>query len=258
MNRVKVSLPITSQTHSDYMVNCLPDFEIIAERHKRLIRAELDVSDEVEIDTWKYINSALASLSIIADGVFSRVVWDKKGALGGIKFLSKTPPEVFGTGIMVSQDKKLNPEVAPLLKSGFQKIYQKISKNGEAFAILIFYTVSSWFFNCDLIRESTINYFTVVESIASTVTPNLRQKAVHDLKDIYRAMDQLKIDDSHRSLVRKAYILRGEVAHGHPKHLILAQHSLGSHPSSSWSLKEPALECKKAADIFLRAFFELS
>ncbi|MFH1767383.1 MAG: hypothetical protein ABH826_04860 [Patescibacteria group bacterium] len=232
--------------------------EIVKERRQHhFIQGEVSVGVEVDIDMWEHIDSFLASLSVNGEGVFSRVVWNYFGGESEIAFLTPQPSEIGGTGLRVMNDADLDVSRKNLYLDSFNKILQRVKSDKKDFSVLVLYTVSNWFFNTDLIREAGINYFSVVETIASIKRPNLWRRSAYSLRDIHGAMDDLQIDNSNRGIIDEAYKMRGDLAHGHPKHLILAQHSLGAHPATSWSIKAPSLKCKEAADIFLQGFFGL-
>lgn len=257
MNRIKVSSQIKSTTHQNYSLDCTPDFSIRQENQDYFIDGELNVGKEVQIDAWRAVDSFLAGLSIIEKGVFSRIVWNRHNLKSSIKFLTPPPNELPGTGLQVSDVNQINLINRDLYIEAYVNIYEKAVKDNNAFAILSTYTVSNWFFNDDLIREAGINYFCVVEAIASIKLPNLWEKSVYNLKDIHKAMVLLGIEKKELDIIDEAHNARGELAHGHPKHLLLSQHVLKSQPVSSGILKKPALICKSAADLVLKKYFNI-
>jgi len=259
-HKVKLDIEITSTSHMNYTLDFpskqLQITTIKDGKDKYFLKTgEITISPAVEIDSWKYADSFLAALSITDDGVFSRVVWERQGALQGIHFCLPKPSTIDGVGVSVHSVNPLDLSKEAQYLAAFDRIYERVNSDEKAFAILTFYSVSNWFLNAGLIREAAINYFSVVEAIATITIPDFRGKTVYEMKDILKAMSYLKIDSSVEPAVRQAYGIRGDISHGNAKYLTIIQHSLGANPTSSASLREPALACKAAADIFLKRYF---
>src|SRR4051812_27924433 len=105
-NTLEVKIEITSSTHHNFSLDCSPYFKIIQERYMYFITGVLTVGDQVDTDIWKQVDSFLAALSIVENGIFSRTIWTKGTKNNAIKWLTPPPRELAGTGIMVMQDNK--------------------------------------------------------------------------------------------------------------------------------------------------------
>lgn len=258
---VLAKIPMESSTHQDFEIGEFGKYKeklsIRKERNGYVCYLETYVTESsVESEIWRVIDSLCLSLSITQDGVFSRQVSSIKGALGGIEFLGAIPPTAPGTGISVLDVKNLERSLLPEAEYIFEKFELGTPRNENFYSLLIAYTVSCRFFNTQMIRESAINFFSVVEMVATLVLPPLiAAKSVYKETDLHKAAKKLGINNFNE--LDEAYDIRGELAHGHTKHLLLMQHSLGEQPISGWFIREPALKCKKAADMFLRKFLGL-
>lgn len=258
---VLVKIPIESSTHQDFEISSFGKYKeklsIRKERNGYVCYLETYVTESsIESEIWRVIDSLCLSLSITQDGVFSRLVSSIKGALGGIEFLGAIPPTAPGTGINVLDVKNFELNFLPEAELFFKKFETETPHNENIYSLLIAYTVSCRFFNTQLIRESAINFFSVVEMVATLVLPPMiAAESVYKETDLHKAAKALGINNF--SELDEAYDVRGELAHGHTKHLLLMQHSLGEQTISGWFIREPALKCKKAADMFLRKFLRL-
>lgn len=255
---VQITLPIISTTHDGFELARFglmgEKLNISKDRNTYNVNLETEVTeDNIEKHIWKIIDSLCVALSITQPGVFSRAVYyGKGGGLAGIKWLGDSPPSAAATGVSVMDINLFDTSKMSEAESVFDKLLNKIDNDSTLKAVMIAYTVSCRFFNLDIIRESAINFFTVAEIVASQTLPRtLSDKSTYQLKDLQKAGKQLGIENE---LIENSYKVRGELAHGHEKHLLLMEHSLGEHEISSYSLKLPALECKKIADSFVLGY----
>ena len=262
----KKHYPILVEALIDSAVHELFDISSFASYGDRLsiktVRGVHECKFETEITEEEGVTPALdiidtlcMSLSIVQQGIFSRRINEAHSSLAGIKWLSGSPPSFPCQGLIVTENKDFDYRLMPKVEALFNNFLRIRARDEGEYAILIEYTVSSRFFNTQMIRESALNYFSIVEMIASIILPSsIANRSVYSLSALHRAAKKLCIDPR---LVDEAYRLRGELAHGHSKHLLLMQHSLGEHQISSWSLKTPALSCKNIADEFINKYLEL-
>lgn len=203
------------------------------------------------------VDTLCLALSITQDGVFSRQYRNPPTGLLNLKWCAEAPKELVGSGIRVIENKKFNHKLIKDAEYIFDKFTRTRENNPNAYSILIAYTVSCRFLNNGMIRESAINFFSVVETVATLVLPRkLKDKSTYQPQDLWKAATQLNLTLKYESL-KNAYDLRGGLAHGHPKHILLMQHSLAEQEVTSWSLIKPALECKKVADSYIRGFAKI-
>ena len=123
------------------------------------------------------------------------------------------------------------------------------------FALPMMYSVADGFLCQQLIRESALNYFAVVDTAAMMALKKGKARTRVSEKELRAAGAKLGISEADHGAISKASRTRNLLAHGHPDQLLITQHSLGVYPATSFSLKLPALACKAAADAFLRAMF---
>ena len=143
MNKIKITYQITSSTHRQYLVDCSPMFQITQNKNDYFIEGEIKVGNEVDIDAWRAVDSFLAGISVVEEGVFSRVVWTRHNLKNSMKWLSPPPNELPGAGIKVMEDKSIDTSKKDDYIDAYLNIYEKAVKYKSAFSILSRYTVSN-------------------------------------------------------------------------------------------------------------------
>lgn len=257
---IKVALQIDSSTHENFELSEFAQYgdqlSITKDRNTYSAVFFTEVTENyIEKHVWRVLDALCLALSITQSGIFARhVYYGKGGGLAGIKWLDGFPSSAAATRVTVLDVRNYDSSKTFEAENLFNTILNVIDTDDTLKAALIAYTVSCRFFNLDIIRESAINFFTVAEIVATAILPRaLSSKSTYQLKDLQKAGEQLGVD---KNLVQSSYKVRGELAHGHSNHLLLMEHSLGEHEVSSYSLKLPALECKKLADEFLSKYLQ--
>lgn len=255
---VHVETQVQSATHASLEIDCQPLFAVRRDEQNWLFVADVSVHEaEVLLDTWRVVDSYLAAMSIIAEGVFARTAWTARGALAGIKFPAGRPRDLWAVGgLTVMAHQEVDQSNASAILKFASRLRRRVETDEGAFAALTMYSAASWFLSANLIREAALNYFAAVETIASELSPGVRKKAVYQWGDIARAVRPLALASSELAVLHEGYRQRGESAHGKASQLILAQHSIGVYPATSYSLKVPALACKAAADVIFQSYFQ--
>ncbi len=257
---IEATIPIDSSTHDQYELKGFEEFgtRLVINKDRNtynIVLRDNVTANNIEKHIWNIADILCLSLAVSQSGVFARTVYyGKGGGLSGVKWLDKAPAEAAATGIKVLNIDVFDHSKIVEAEKLFTKIRANIDTNNTLKAAVAAYTVSCRFFNLDIVRESALNFFTVAEIIATGVLPRtLTTKATYKLSDILKAAKKLGIEGSY---IGEGYEIRGELAHGHAKHILLTEHSLGEHEVSSYSIKLPVLKCKQVADQFLRAYIE--
>lgn len=252
-----VDTRVHSATHSSFELNCEPLFTIRKDSREWQLKADFEVRDrEPLLDAWRTVDSYLVAMSMVCEGVFARSVWTPRGAVGGVTFPDARPRELWAVGGLTVTaiqgiDHSKSAEVVRLAA----QLSKRVAEDDGAFAAMTMYSAASWFLTANLMREASLNYFAAVETVAGELLPGIRGKAVYQWREIVRALKPLSLSSEDLGVLLEGYKQRGESAHGKSSQLILAQHSLGVYPATSYSLKLPALACKAAADVVFRRYF---
>jgi hypothetical protein len=254
---VQVDTRVQSATHASFELDCEPLFTIRKESREWQLKADFEVSDrEPLVDAWRTVDSYLVAMSMVCEGVFARGVWTPRGALGGVTFPAARPRELWAVGgLTVTPTQGIEQSKSGEVIRLAAQVSERAAEDDGAFAALTMYSAASWFLTTNLMREAALNYFAAVETVAGELLPGVRNKAVYQWGEIVRALKPLSLSREDLAVLLDGYKQRGESAHGKSSQLILAQHSLGVYPATSYSLKLPALACKAAADVVFRKYF---
>ena len=252
---ISISKPVLSATHSTFAVDCSPLFTVnrLDSGEHELRTGRLFVPAEGEIlGALSFVDSCLAALSIHADGVFGRRAWKPMSSFAGIKFLDGAPNELWGVGgITVTPGSGLTGVDSSVVRDLAAEMQRRSAEDPVFLTAVTAYAAASWFLATDLIREAGVNFFSVVELIATALRGSTQRKSVYKLSDLRKSLRRLELSAADDAIVKGGFLARGELAHGHPDDLLLVLHSMQAQPMTSFPLKLPALECKQAADVAL-------
>lgn len=251
---VAISAEVVSPTHTALEFACRPYFAIAARDGRTWLEANVNLSaGRALLDAHTYVDVCLASLSIAEDGVFSRWMLTRNKKIVKTTFLGRPPRETLVTGISATPIRSIAARPSDVV-SLIRTLLGMCARDDALLTAMTIYASASSLLHAQFIREASIDYFAVVETLATSTRPLMRGKSVYQWRDIEAALIQLSVPSTSRKRVRQAYGMRGDLAHGHPKQLHLAQHAAGTQATASVATPEPALLCKTAADIMIRAY----
>jgi hypothetical protein len=259
MREVEVETPVRSNTHKTFAVEVPPYAALQPERDQggeghHILRGRFTVGDNFQLETWLVVDSLLAALSI-GGGVFSRQIWTRRPNYRDIRTVGLMPSELWMPALRVIPNRTLEPTDGEAYREPFERIRDRVLADPDSLAILMFYTVSCWLFNADLIREAGMNYFSVVEAVLPRLTNQPPGASLFGKKVLADAGRQVGLDAAGVASIEAAADARSDLAHGRLDHLIHSQQVLGANPATSISLREPALVCKTAADATFALYF---